>query len=105
MLRGPQEKDGAPLAIDAVCDYSTRVMGSAVQSPEGRQFKAVAYQLLKGDVDQIGQVIFGACSLDHRTEKRFAGGWSIRLNREYLPDEGQVSPTRSRVIVACQVSG
>ncbi len=89
------------LVIDAMGDDGASVMGCPIQCPKGRQFKAAVYQLLKSDIDQIGQVVFGSGGFDHRTEKRFPGRWTIGLDLQRFSDEGQVPSARSRIIVAC----
>ena len=93
-----------PNASVTVCNNSTGMMSCAVQGAEGRQFKAAAHQLFQSHIDQIGQVIFGARSLDHHAQKRFAGRWTVGLQVQRLLDEGQMPSARARVIVADQVS-
>ncbi len=67
------------------------------------KYVAAAYQLFQGHIDQIGQVVFGSRGFDHRTKKYFLSGWIAGRNLQRFPDEGQVSPARSGVVVAYQV--
>src|SRR5207248_4237829 len=85
---GLKRETALHLAIDPVCDYRTSMMGCAIECPKGRQFKAAADQFFESHIDQISQVVFGARSLNHRAEKRFASRWTVGFQVQRLPDEG-----------------
>jgi len=58
------------------------------------------HQLLDGDVDQVGEVVFGARGLDQRAEHDAPGGRPERLHLQVGADDAEMALARARGVVA-----